>query len=208
MEDLLIFIKHHLSFLWNIIDWGNGLIFSLFYKPKLIKVLPEVFIEFSIPPFSYRRLDESDVEPLFELINRQAASDIEYFRPHGFDLNSIRMQFKNHSFLMMGAFENEMIAGYFFLRFFVNKKCFVGRLIDKPYRGKGIGPVMNELMYETAWRMGFRCLSTISCHNTAVMRAHAKNPTMIVRKELQNDYLLVEFVREASGAVQRAQDME
>ena len=54
---------------------------------------------------------------------------------------------------------------------------------------------MNFIMYETAWRMGFRCLSTISRNNIAVMRAHAKNPTMVVLKELSNDYLLVEFVR-------------
>jgi hypothetical protein len=97
---------------------------------------------------------------------------------------------------MMGSFDGNKMTGYFFLRFFANKKCFVGRLIDKDYRGRGIGPVMNNIMYETAWRMSFHCLSTISRNNKAVMRAHAKNRTMIVLKELQNDYLLVEFIRE------------
>ena len=96
---------------------------------------------------------------------------------------------------MMGAFDKERLAGYFFLRFFASKKCFVGRIIDKPYRGKGIGNIMNHIMYQTAWRMGFRCLSTISKNNHAVIRAHAKNTSMVVLKELQNDYLLVEFVK-------------
>jgi hypothetical protein len=158
-----------------------------------------VFKELAIPPFSYRRLDLSDADSLHELIKAQEVSDLEYFRPHAFDLIAVKRQFKNRSFLMMGAFDGEKMAGYFFLRFFANRKCFVGRLIDKDYRGKGIGSVMNSIMYETSWCMDFRCLSTISRNNTAVMRAHAKNPAMIVLKELQNDYMLVEFVREAKG---------
>jgi GNAT superfamily N-acetyltransferase len=204
MERILIFIKHHFVFLWKIIEWGNGLIFFLFYKSRLEKVLLGVFNESAIPPFSYRRLFLSDAGLLHGLIQVQEVSDLEYFRPHGFDLISVRRQFKNRSFLIMGAFDGGKMVGYFFLRFFANRKCFVGRLIDKDYRGKGIGSVMNSIMYETAWRMGFRCLSTISQNNTAVMRTHAKNPTMIVIKELQNDYLLVEFIREAQSGELRA----
>jgi GNAT superfamily N-acetyltransferase len=71
----------------------------------------------------------------------------------------------------------------------------VGRLTDKDYRGIGIGKAMNRIMYETAWRMGFRCLSTISRNNTLVMKAHAENRNMVVLKELAGDYMLVEFVR-------------
>jgi hypothetical protein len=196
MEKILIFIKHHFTLLWKTIEWSNGLIFSVFYKSGLKKVIPAVFNEYTLPPFSFRRLNPSDTEHLHDLIASQKASDLEFFNPHGFDPISIKKQFKNRSFLMMGAFENGNLIGYFFLRFFANRKCFVGRLIDNEYRGKGIGYIMNLIMYETAWRMGFRCLSTISRNNKAVMQAHAKNPTMIVRKELQNDYLLVEFVRE------------
>jgi len=208
MERILIFIKHHFGIVWKIIEWGNGLIFSMFYKSRMEKVLPAVFQEFAIPPFSYRRLDVSDSESLHELIKSQEVFDLEYFRPHGFDIKSLHKQLKNHAFLMIGAFDGEKLVGYFFLRFFANMKCFVGRLIDKSYRGQGIGLVMNNIMYETAWRMGFRCLSTISKNNNAIMRAHAKNPAMVVLKELQNDYLLVEFVREAQSSGLRAQSEE
>jgi len=85
-------------------------------------------------------------------------------------------------------------VGYFFLRFFANRKCFVGRIIDREYRGMGIGNGMNRIMYRTAWNMGFRCLSTMSKNNSAVMKAHQKNSSMLVLKELQNDYILVEFI--------------
>ncbi len=195
MEKILIFIKHHFKFIWKIIEWLNTLVFSVFYKSELANKLPYIFEEFSSPPFIYRRLQNSDAESLYNLINSQGPSDLNYFNPHSFDLGSIKKQLRISSFLMMGTFDDERLIGYFFLRFFANKKCFVGRLIDKEYRGKGIGLIMNNIMYETAWQMRFRCLSTISRNNTAVMKAHAKNSAMKVIKELQNDYLLVEFIR-------------
>lgn len=195
MEKILIFIKHHFTFLWGIIDWGNGLLFLILYRSKMGRVLKEVLSEVNALPLSYRGITSSDLTSLNDLLNSQNNGDLDYFKPHGFDMGSLKRQLKNQSFLMMGSFDGEKLIGYFFLRFFINKKCFVGRLIDKQYRGKGIGQVMNNIMYETAWRMGFRCMSTISRNNLAVMRAHAKNPAMIVLKELQNNYLLVEFIR-------------
>jgi hypothetical protein len=198
MEKILIFIKHHFGFLWIIIEWLNGIIFQLLFKSRMDNITAEIFAEVTETPYSYRKLITQDIESLYNLINSQNITDLKYFNPHKFDLKAIQRQFKSRSFLMMGVFEKNKMVGYFFLRFFSNKKCFVGRLIDKDYRGLGIGPVMNNIMYEIAWRLGFRCLSTISKNNTAVMHAHVKNPAMIVLKELQNNYLLVEFVRKAS----------
>ncbi len=195
IERVLIFIKHHLTSLWKIIEWINRFVFSLTYRSKLLKIVPVVISEFSDPPFVYRRLSLSDSDMLWTLINQQPASDLEFFHPHGFELESIKEQLRNSSMLMMGSFDGVKMVGYFFLRFFANKKCFVGRLIDKDYRGKGIGSVMNNIMYQVAWRMKFRCLSTISLNNELIMNAHSKNQNMIVLKKLQNDYLLVEFVR-------------
>lgn len=194
MEKLLLFIKHRLGFLWKIIEAVNNSLFGLIYGSQLKKTLPGVFADFSQGPFQYRELTGADAGRLFHLIGDQPESDLDYFRPHGFDQESIARQTKKVSFLMMGVFSDDTMVGYFFLRFFANRKCFVGRLIDKEYRGKGIGAVMNNIMYETAWRMNFRCLSTISRNNDAVMRAHSGNRHMIILKELNNDYLLVEFL--------------
>jgi len=194
MEKVMIFIKHRFPTLWRIMEWCNGIIFWLFYCSRLEKVLPSVLLEFANPPYLYKRLDLSDSDALFKLMNTQNSSDLKYFNPHGIDLKSIKNQFRNHAFLMMGVFDEEILVGYFFLRFFINKQCFVGRLIDKDFRGRGIGPVMNKIMYEISWRIEFQCLSTISKNNIAVMKAHSKNPSMVVLKELQDDYLLVQFV--------------
>ena len=195
MERLLLFIKHNVRFLWRIIEWGNGILFSLIYRSRLEEVLRGVFEEVTDSRYNFRKLAQADINGLHLLLNSQDEGDLDYFKPHRFDIKSLERQLKIPSFLMMGAFDGEKMAGYFFLRFFANKKCFVGRLTDKDYRGKGIGRTMNRIMYETAWRMGFRCLSTISRNNTLVMKAHAENRNMVVLKELAGDYMLVEFVR-------------
>jgi hypothetical protein len=195
VERLLIFIKHHLAFLWKIIEWINNLLFSITYARSMFRISDEVIAVNTLNPYTFRILGISDAEALFELIKSQNPHDLKYFNPHSFDLDTIRKHLNKQSFLMMGALDGNKIVGYFFLRFFANKKCFVGRIIDKEYRGKGIGPVMNEIMYQTSWGMGFRCLSTISKNNRAVMNAHSKNRSMVILKELHNDYLLVEFIR-------------
>lgn len=194
MEKLLIYIKHHLRFLWKVIEWGNTILFQALYVKRMNRIVPEVFLEFTMEPFMFRRLLISDAVRLHALIHRQNASDLEFFRPHGMDMKSIERQFSNRAFLMMGVFRDDVLTGYFFLRFFCNRTCFVGRLIDTGYRGRGIGDVMNNIMYETAWRMRFRCLSTISRNNKLVMHAHERNSRMKILKELRNDFLLVEFI--------------
>jgi len=199
LEKLLIFIKHHLKPLWSIIDGVNASLYSLLYKSKQDAALREVLNETKPGAFEYRELKPGDIPLLHSLISRQSEDDLTYFQPHGFSMQALEKQYHKSSFLMMGVFQDNLLVGYFFLRFFFNRKCFVGRLIDKDFRGKGIGGEMNRIMYETAWRMKFRCLSTISQDNTSVMRAHSKNETMKVLKHLKNNYMLVEFVKADKG---------
>jgi hypothetical protein len=194
MEQILLFIKHNLGFIWIIIERVNDLLFYLLYHKRLDRVSREVFKEIQHHSVIFRRISIAESASLYELIRNQPASDLTYFKPHSFEFKSIVRQTRKPSFLMMGAFINDSLVGYFFLRLFVNRKCFVGRLIDKNYRGHGIGVTMNRIMYEIAWRMKFRCLSTISRNNHAVIKAHSGNRYMSVLKELKDDYLLVEFL--------------
>lgn len=194
MERILLFIKHNLGFIWSVIERMNNILFCLLYKKRLDRITQQVFEEIQQYPIIYRKISKADSGKLYELVKKQPQSDLTFFKPHSFDLDAIARQTRKSSFLMMGAFSNERLVGYFFLRMFVNRKCFVGRLIDQDYRGHGIGLTMNRIMYETAWRMKFRCLSTISRKNHAIMKAHSGNRHMVILKELKDDYLLVEFL--------------
>ncbi len=103
------------------------MLFSWFFKRRLDRVLPGVFAETAEGVFNYRRLSPEDIPQLHRLLASQHPEDLKYFNPHRFDLHSLVAQGRKPAFLMMGAFAGDKLIGYFFLRFFINKKCFVGR---------------------------------------------------------------------------------
>ncbi|HET6556570.1 MAG TPA: hypothetical protein VFG54_04605 [Prolixibacteraceae bacterium] len=180
--------------IWQLIEWLNASFFQLFHANRFNKVVPFVLKEFVLNGYTFRQLKLIDLSLLQKLICKQTPSRLDFFNPHGFSENALLKTFRNPSFLMMGVFAEQQLIGYFFLRCFWNRKCFVGRLIDESYEGKGIGRVMNSIMYQIGWRSGFRVLSTISKNNHMVVKSHANNPNMIVLKELNNDFLYIEFL--------------
>lgn len=200
MVKILLYIKHRFVFIWQLIETINALLFRFLHGRKFKNITPSVFSYFGLPGYTFRQLSDNDLPDLHSLINKQAPGRLDYFKPHAFDERSLQKAYNNPSFLMMGAFEGPQLVGYFFLRCFWNRKCFVGRLIDQPYEGKGIGRVMNSIMYNIGWRSGFQVLSTISKNNHLVMKSHANNPLMVVLKELDNDFLFVEFVEKKEKA--------
>ena len=192
---ILLFIKHNVPFIWRIIDRLNTFLFRLLYGKRIRQVSDELIARAVLPGYGFRRLEENDLPELERFLGSQPVQRVAFFKPHGFDRKPLEVVYANPAFLMMGVFDGSRLAGYFFLRCFWNKKCFVGRLVDAPYEGKGLGRAMNGILYPIAWQMGFRCLSTISKNNRDVMRSHAGNPTMRIVKDLAGDYMLVEFVQ-------------
>lgn len=203
---LLLYIKHNLKFLWESIDFFNCIVFKFAHLDRTKKLIPEIIKKYTLKGYLFRQLTKSDIGLLKELIDRQDSCRLQYFNPHGFETKDLLTKLENPSFIMLGAFKDNLMVGYFFLRCFWNRKCFVGRLIDEAYVGRGIGNVMNLIMYNIAWGMGFRCLSTISRDNAFVIKAHSGNPNIVLLKELENNYLLVEFVREPQRPIHSVVD--
>jgi hypothetical protein len=195
MARLLLFIKHRMPFLWRGIDLLNAILFIILHRNRLRNSSEQCFQEYTLEDYQFRLLASNDLAALEGLLKGQAEGRLDHFRPHGFDRQSLDRVCRNPSFLMFGVFKDIKLVGYFFLRCFWNRRCFVGRLIDESHEGQGIGRVMNEIMYNTAWRSGFRCHTTISKDNAMVMRSHANNPAVRVLRELPNNYLFIEFLR-------------
>lgn len=195
---ILLFIKHRVPWLWSLVDWLNARLYSLLHRKPMAVQVNRAFSEFGLDGFEYRPLRADDLPSLAELLDRQGQERLRYFQPHGFDLKSLYAIHANPAFLMFGVFCDQSLVGYFFLRCFWNRKCFVGRLIDHDHEGQGIGRIMNQIMYHIAWRSGFRCMTTVSKDNRLIMRSHLRNPHARVLGNLANGYLLVEFVPEAS----------
>lgn len=196
---VLLVIKHRLPWLWAVVERLNTLVYGLLCRRDMQLQVKRAFANFELRGFEFRPLSDTDLHDLQSLIRSQGEERLRYFRPHGFDMASLKRMHTNSAFLMFGVFCGERLVGYFFLRCFWNRKCFVGRLIDEPYEGRGIGRVMNQILYHCAWWSGFKCLTTISKHNAAIMRSHQRNPHARVVGSLANDYLLVEFVPLAAG---------
>jgi len=190
----LLFIKHRIPWLWMVVDWLNALVYRLLHRRRMQVQLERAFSEFGLSGYEFRPLERDDLIDLEQLIERQSKARLEYFQPHRFDLAALERMYANPSFLMFGVLVEDRLIAYFFLRCFWNRKCFVGRLMDEAFEGRGIGRVMNQIMYHTAWWSGFRCFTSISRNNKWIMRAHAKNPHARFVSELGNDYQLVEFL--------------
>lgn len=201
MVRFLLYIKHHLPVIWTIAEQINGWLFLVLHKKKVEKTLQEVLGSPCLEDYIFRQLNFQDLVLLETFLKSQSTERLKYFRPHDFDYQSLLRVHNNPGFLMFGVFDNDEMAGYFFLRCFCTRKCFVGRLLDKKYEGKGIGKEMNRIMYNTGWKSGFRVLSTISSDNSLVMRSHAKNPAITVIRKLKNNYVLVEFLEPANNSI-------
>ena len=202
---ILLFIKHRIPWLWIGIDWLNARLYAILHEETMAENGYRAFDRFKLAGFEFRPLVGADLYDLKALLERQKSERLEYFRPHGFDYASLHEMYANSAFLMFGVFSEQRMIGYFFLRCFWNRKCFVGRLIDAPFEGKGTGRVMNQIMYNTAWWSGFRCFTSISRNNQWIMRAHSKNPHARFVAELANDYQLVEFLPVAEQGRQSGQ---
>lgn len=185
------FIKDKFSFIWNAVEWGNETVFALQHK-KGLKVIPKILKKVSSDTLTVRQTKDSDVSALVTFFAEQPEEAYTFFKPHGFDEKSLKKVLRNKSFMTFVVTEGELIVGYFFLRSFVNGKCFKGRMVDYRQRGKGIGKFMGIAINNIATHLGMRIYSTISPQNYASLAsAKAVNDIKIV-KILKNGYYYIE----------------
>ena len=185
-------LRDKLSWLWNIIEWVNGVIFYIRYGKKLKK------LKLTTVPPKYVLLELRDVpaELLQEFFEHQPEEAYTYFKPHGFDKKSIKRLQKNKSFLgyVLLDKQNEHIAGYCFNRCFFFGQGFRGRMVDIDYRGKGLGTAMNKILNEVGFGIGLHLFETVSKDNVASYRSAMSASNVKVVKELPHNELYLEIL--------------
>lgn len=194
--DMLYKIAHilrdKLSWLWNIIEWMNGVVFQMKYGKRLNK------FTFTAVPEGYDIVPVKDIptDKLLDFFHRQPEEAYTYFRPHGFDEKSIKRLQKNRSFLgyVLKDKENGDIAGYCFNRCFFHGQGFRGRMVDIDYRGKGLGTAMNKILNEVGFGIGLRLFESVSKDNVASYRSALSASNVRVVKEMENNELYLEIV--------------
>lgn len=185
-------LRDKLTWLWNIIDWVNGLFFSLRYggilKDLALKEIPEGYKIVTIEDVATKRM--------VEFFNHQPEEAFTFFRPHGFDARSIKRLQKNRAFLGYVLIDksNGRIAGYCFNRCFFHGVGYRGRIVDINYRGKGLGTAMNKILNEVGFGIGLRLFETVSKDNVASYKSALSASNVKVVKEMPHNELYLEII--------------
>ena len=199
MVRFLKWIKSQMPFIWLWIETINGLIVAILFGKKISAATDNVLSQYAIDTdITYRRLNESDINPLSLMLLSQSDDYLTYFHPHGFDTDTLFRILDNSSYLMMGAFHKEQIVGYHFIRFFANGKCFRGNFVLPQYQGRHIGSTMIKQMTEIGLNAGFRVFATVSKHNLSSMASSKRFSTIRIIEELPNDDILIEHINTLS----------
>ena len=187
-------LRDKLSWLWNIIEWMNGVIFYMRYGKRL-----KAF-SFSAVPEGYEMVEIRDIptDRMVEFFARQPEEAFKYFKPHGFDAKSVKQLQRNRAFLGYVLCDrlNGQIAGYCFNRCFFHGQGFRGRMVDIDYRGKGLGTAMNKILNDVGFGIGLRLFETVSKDNVASYRSAMSASNVKVVKELPHNELYLEIMKE------------
>lgn len=193
MTALLIYLKHHCTWLWCIVEKINGVLFALLY-PSMEKTASAILSAYTVPGFRFALMQKEDIPDLSHLLQSQPDGYTTYFSPHPFDERSLNRLLANRSFVMMKAIrtDNGQLAGYFFLRCFFIGKAFHGLLTDSHCTGKGLGTAFWYLSARICQAVRLHMFATVSKHNTASLASARKGTDVRIVKHLPDDYLLIE----------------
>lgn len=187
-------LRDKLTWLWNLIESFNAMLFSLRYGKKL-----KTFA-FSEIPEGYKIVAMRDIptEKMIDFFSRQPEEAFTYFHPHWFDEKSIKRLQGNKAFLayVLIDISNGKIAGYCFNRCFFHGVGYRGRMVDVNYRGKGLGTAMNKILNEVGFGIGLRLFETVSKDNIASYRSALSASNVRVVKEMPDNELYLEILPE------------
>lgn len=186
-------LRDKLSWLWDIIEQINSLLFSLRFGRRL-----KAFSFATVPEgYEVRLLRDVPTEELVSFFGQQPEEAYAFFHPHGFDAESVKKLQKSRAFLAYVLVDKEKneIAGYCFNRSFFQGVGFRGRLVDINYRGKGLGTAMNKMLNEVGFSLGLRLFETVSKDNVASYRSAMSASNVKVVKEMPNNELYLEILQ-------------
>lgn len=191
------FLRDKMPFIWDLIDIVNSSMFTIRYGRGLKSVEKAVL-------HCYAQSSRMDIVPLNEVPTEklvtffaaQPEDAYTFFKPHGFDVKSLKKLQRNRSFLAYVMMDNGHIAAYCFIRSFFMGKGFRGRMVGMNFRGRGLGTLMNKLMNDIGFGIGLRLFETVSKDNVASYRSALSASRVKVVEELEHNELYLEILKE------------
>lgn len=194
MMRFLLFLKHKCGFIWSIVEFFNGLLFRLLYGKKMKSAVKEALDNQETGSFRFAVLGKVDAEQLCEFFKKQPEKMFEFFKPHAFDLKTIKRKIADKAFVTIGCFDQNKLIGYCFIRCFFNGKAFRGKIVDADYQGRGIAKKMGALMSDICFACGLRLYATISKDNLASINSSKAVNEIVVVEELPDDYVYIQYL--------------
>lgn len=185
-------VKNRFGFVWNAIESLNSFVFALQHRSAL-KRIPAILKDCS-DKYELRPAGLADVEKLANFFADQPEEAFKFFKPHGFDENSLTKIVKSKSFLTFLVLENGTIVGYFFLRCFANGKSFRGKIVDSRCQGRGIAKLMGKAMTDVSVALKIRMFGTISPENYASLASSKAVNEVKILNTLDNGYYYIEYL--------------
>ena len=191
-------LRDKFGFLWNIIEWCNAFVFALMHKSALKKI-PAILKDFS-EQYTLSIASPADAAQLATFFAEQPEEAFKFFKPHAFDVKTLSKIIRNKAFLTFLVLDGEKIVGYFFLRCFVNGKCFKGYIVDNSYMGRGIAKLEGLAMNKVNEILGLRMFGSISPENPASMAAAKAVNQVKILCTLDNGDYYIEFLPKVVNA--------
>lgn len=197
MEKLAYLIKHRIPGLFRVIAWLAERVTELRFARTTQHAIDQARIDGRVNGNAAccRMLVGSDVERLSNFLGFIPADQLIFFRPHDFDVVSLRRVIRSRAFLTYGLFVNEALSGYALLKISPTGSAFIGLLVHPDCRGLGLGKFLVHYLYWQASLAGLRTRSTISLANPSSMKSHEAVSDFRVVTELPNDYIMIEFLK-------------
>lgn len=187
-------LRDKLPIIWNLIGIINSCLFTLRYrkfKSGVTNIL-ETYSKDSIAKgklLRFERVNGANVNALAKMFSEQPTEAFEYFKPHDFDIKTLKGLAKDKSFLAYVVMADNHVVGYFFQRSFFWGKSFRGYMTDYRWRRCGINRLMNLCATEISSLMKLRVFGTISPNNVASLKsAQSANKVNIIEQMENGDY--------------------
>ncbi len=148
MERLAYIIKYRLPILFPVIEAVAHKATRMRYGRLFARVVSNARMTGTIAgrAAEIRVLKPRDECLLSEYLMTLDEEHLRFFRPHGFEVKSIRSVLNSGAYLTYGLFvEGEMIS-YAFLKATPTGSLYFGRVVSRQFCGKGIGKFLGDYL--------------------------------------------------------------
>jgi|GEM_PF-2068932 len=170
--ELLKKTKLRFPIVWDWVEDINGALIKGCRSHYLENIKNKITSSSESTNITFKYAREDDVGIIVKFLNSLSPEDCFHFKPFPFTPESILHVVTCGTYQVYLAMFGKELVGLFFLRFFINRQCYLGFAVNSSYRGKGIGKKMIETMASAVKDSGFQLMSTVCADNQASIKAH------------------------------------